>query len=66
MVVGAVHRLAPEGEWRTNVALGGARLPATPPIEACMLTVAAAAAVDGDLVGVDLLPLPTAAGSFWR
>jgi [lysine-biosynthesis-protein LysW]---L-2-aminoadipate ligase len=57
-VVGAVQRLAAEGEWRTNVALGGTRLPATPPVEACALAVAAAAAVGGDLVGVDLLPLP--------
>jgi RimK family alpha-L-glutamate ligase len=57
-VVGAVHRVAAQGEWRTNVALGGRRVPATPSPEACQLALRAAAAVGGDLVGVDLLPLP--------
>lgn len=57
-VVGAVHRLAADGEWRTNVALGGRRVPASPGREACQVALAAAAAVGGDLVGVDLLPLP--------
>ncbi len=56
-VVGAVHRVAAPGEWRTNVALGGRRVAATPSPEACRLALAAAAAVGGDLVGVDLLPL---------
>jgi len=56
-VVGAVHRVAPPGEWRTNVALGAVRVPVTPPPEACALATAAAAAVGGDLVGIDLLPL---------
>jgi hypothetical protein len=32
------------------------RRPVTPPPDACQLAVAAAAAVNGDLVGVDLLP----------
>jgi [lysine-biosynthesis-protein LysW]--L-2-aminoadipate ligase len=61
-VVGAVQRVAPAGEWRTNIALGGCRRPVTPPAEACVLATAAAAAVEGDLVGVDLLPL--AAGRY--
>ena len=57
-VAGAVMRLAPPGEWRTNVALGARRVPVAPPADACRLALAAAKAVGGDLVGVDLLPLP--------
>jgi ribosomal protein S6--L-glutamate ligase len=61
-VVGAVERVTPQGEWRTNVALGGARRPVTPPPRACALAFAAAAALRIDLVGVDLLP--TGAGEY--
>ena len=57
-VVGAVSRHAREGEWRTNVALGARRVPVVPPPEAEALGVAAAEALGGDLVGVDLLPTP--------
>jgi RimK family alpha-L-glutamate ligase len=57
-VVGAIRRVAPPGEWRTNVALGAVREPVEPSIEACELAIRAAAAVEGDLVGVDLLPRP--------
>jgi RimK family alpha-L-glutamate ligase len=55
-VVGAVKRVAAEGEWRTNIALGGRREPVLPPVDACELALAAAEAIGGDLVGVDLLP----------
>jgi RimK family alpha-L-glutamate ligase len=58
-VIGAVSRVAAPGEWRTNVALGAVRAPVfDPPAEACALAIAAAAAVEGQLVGVDLLPTP--------
>jgi [lysine-biosynthesis-protein LysW]--L-2-aminoadipate ligase len=56
-VVGAIERVARTGDWRTNTSLGGSRRPVDPPEDACALALAAAAAVDADLVGVDLLPL---------
>jgi RimK family alpha-L-glutamate ligase len=58
-VIGAISRVAAPGEWRTNVALGAVRAPCfDPPAEACALAIAAAEAVEGHLVGVDLLPTP--------
>lgn len=57
LVVGAIRRVAAPGEWRTNVALGARRESTAPSAEACSLALAAAAAVEADLVGVDLLPL---------
>ena len=61
-VVGAIERVAAPGEWRTNIALGGHRRRATPTADACALAARAAAAIGGDLVGVDLLP----DGGGWR
>jgi len=55
-VIGAVRRVAAPGEWRTNVALGARRETVVPPPEACAIAIAAAGAIEGDLVGVDLLP----------
>ncbi len=56
-VVGAIFRIAAEGEWRTNVALGGARRPVPdPPRAACELALEAARAAGTALVGVDLVP----------
>jgi RimK family alpha-L-glutamate ligase len=57
-VVGAVRRVAAEGEWRTNVALGAERVPVDPPLAAVQLSLAAARATSAALVGVDLLPTP--------
>jgi ribosomal protein S6--L-glutamate ligase len=57
-VIGAIQRIAAPGEWRTNVALGGVRRPVSPPQAARELALAAAAAAEADLVGVDLLPTP--------
>jgi glutamate carboxypeptidase len=54
--VGAVERVALQGEWRTNISLGGSRRPCVPSAGASALAEAAAAAIGGDLVGVDLLP----------
>ena len=56
IVSGAIERVAGDGEWRTNISLGGWRRQTDPPEEARALAVEAAAALGGDLVGVDLLP----------
>jgi [lysine-biosynthesis-protein LysW]--L-2-aminoadipate ligase len=55
-VVGAIQRVTAPGEWRTNVALGAQRLPADPPQAVRELALAAAAAAETDLVGIDLMP----------
>ena len=55
-VIGAISRVAPPGEWRTNVTLGAERRATTPPPDACVLALAAAQATGAALVGVDLLP----------
>jgi RimK family alpha-L-glutamate ligase len=56
-VVGAIYRIAADGEWRTNVALGGVRRQVLdPPEAACELALEAARAAGTALVGVDLVP----------
>jgi RimK family alpha-L-glutamate ligase len=55
-IVGAVQRVAVCGEWRTNVAVGGGRASADPPPQARLIALGAAAALEADFVGVDLLP----------
>ena len=55
-VIGAARRAAAPGEWRTNVSLGGSSEAAPAPPLAQRLALEAAAAIAGDLVGVDLLP----------
>jgi RimK family alpha-L-glutamate ligase len=56
--LGAIHRIAQRGEWRTNVALGGQVETTTPSAGGRALAEAAARASGCDLVAVDLLPLP--------
>jgi RimK family alpha-L-glutamate ligase len=56
-IVGCARRVAAAGEWRTNVALGAVTQPAAAPPAARSLALAAARAVKGDLVGIDLLPV---------
>ncbi len=55
-LLAAIERRAPEGEWRTNVAIGGsaAAVGVSPDVE--RIAVAAAAAVGADYAGVDVLP----------
>jgi RimK family alpha-L-glutamate ligase len=55
-VLGAIERRAPDGEWRTNVAIGGSATPFDLPETWARLAVRAAAAVGADYAGVDLLP----------
>lgn len=55
-VIGAIERRAPEGEWRTNVAIGGTATPFDLPEAWAQLAIRAAAMVGADYAGVDLLP----------
>ncbi|KAB1188158.1 MULTISPECIES: RimK/LysX family protein [Haloferax] len=56
-IVGAMYRYAPEGDWRTNVALGGDVLNATDemPEEARETALYTAEVMEMDYVGVDLV-----------
>ena len=55
-VIGAIERRAPAGEWRTNIARGGAARACELPAEWERLALAAAAAMGAEYAGVDLLP----------
>jgi RimK family alpha-L-glutamate ligase len=56
-IIGAMYRYAPEGDWRTNVALGGSVEDATEnmPDEAAEMALYAAEVMELDYVGVDLV-----------
>ena len=56
-IIGAMYRYAPEGDWRTNVALGGDVLDATDelPKEAAETALYAAEVIGLDYAGVDLV-----------
>lgn len=54
-VAGAVERVAPKGEFRTNMAQGGTARPAKPSAEAERIAREATAALGLDYAGVDLL-----------
>jgi RimK family alpha-L-glutamate ligase len=55
-VLGAIERLAPAGEWRSNVSRGGSVRPFQLPAEWEDLALRAAAVVGADYAGVDLIP----------
>ena len=55
-VVAAIERLAPPGEWRTNVSQGAEARPFSLPAAWEAIALAAAAAVGADYAGIDLLP----------
>ena len=55
-MLGAIERLAPAGEWRSNVSRGGSVRPFQLPAEWEELALRAAAVVGADYAGVDLIP----------
>jgi RimK family alpha-L-glutamate ligase len=55
-VIGVIERRAPAGEWRTNVAIGGAATAVSVDPDVERVALAAAAVVGADYAGVDVLP----------
>ena len=55
-VLGAIERLAPAGDWRTNVARGGTARAFELPADWSEIAIRAASAVGADYAGVDFLP----------
>jgi RimK family alpha-L-glutamate ligase len=56
--VSAMRRLAPEGDWRTNISLGGRGEAFTPPAAWTDLARRAAEVLEAEVVGVDIAPAP--------
>ena len=54
-VIGAIERVAPAGDWRTNVARGGTTRPVDLPEEWQQLALRASAIVGAEYAGVDLV-----------
>jgi RimK family alpha-L-glutamate ligase len=52
----AMRRTAPLGDWRTNLAVGGGAEPFSPPADWLTAARRAAAALETEIAGVDLLP----------
>ncbi len=61
-VLAAMRRHAPPGEWRTNVAVGGAAEAHVASPEESRLAIAAAAAISAEAAGVDLVLDPDRGG----
>jgi len=57
-LVACVHRYAPEGDWRTNVARGGTSKAFTPDPELREMILKAATVVGGGVLGVDAMEAP--------
>jgi RimK family alpha-L-glutamate ligase len=57
-VVAAIERLAPAGEWRTNVSQGATARRCALPASSAQLALRAVEAVGADYAGVDLLQAP--------
>jgi len=55
-VIGAIERRTADGDWRTNVSRGGSARPVALPAAWESLALRAAAAIEADYAGVDLLP----------
>lgn len=54
-IAACVHRYAPEGDWKTNVARGGMSKAFDPPAELKEIILKAAEAVGGGVLGVDAM-----------
>lgn len=52
----AMRRTAPTGDWRTNLAVGGGAEPFSPPVDWLIAARRAAAALETEIAGIDLLP----------